>query len=345
MLAAAIYVGVPTHLLSLVSAACMIVAALIAARLATRLTCSQWGTLAGVAVLAYPLNFYTGATVYPQAFATLVVVALWYTMYEVIDRPSRSATRTLLLFAQLGILASMLALSVPVLAATGGIVLVLAIIFASHRRLTCALVSMAFFLTPITAWMLRNYVSLGHIVPISTSTGVNLLIGNNENATGSSGLAADIGEARESATAIPTEPGRDAYFRDLAIDWISSHPVDALTLFIAKTLNYFAPYNEPVTASAGSETQRLVAYVSFASLVGLVAVRFYLRSRQPFAKSEIILVAIYIINAPIMAVFFTRVRFRQPLDTILILEASVAIVVLINLLAKKRLATSGVKEI
>ena len=37
-----------------------------------------------------------------------------------------------------------------------------------------------------------------------------------------------------------------------------------------------------------------------------------------------------------MAVFFTRTRFRQPLDSILLIEAAIAIAVIIGLIAARR---------
>jgi hypothetical protein len=37
-----------------------------------------------------------------------------------------------------------------------------------------------------------------------------------------------------------------------------------------------------------------------------------------------------------MAVFFTRTRFRQPLDNILLIEAAIAVVLIINLIHARR---------
>ena len=55
---------------------------------------------------------------------------------------------------------------------------------------------------PILAWTVRNIVSLGSAVIISTSSGVNLLLGNNSNATPSSGVRADISTYTEHAGAL-----------------------------------------------------------------------------------------------------------------------------------------------
>lgn len=69
--------GLPGSLLSVIPACAMIAAAVVAAVLGVKLSRSSWGALAGVAVLAYPLNIYTAVRLYPQAFATLLVVTLW----------------------------------------------------------------------------------------------------------------------------------------------------------------------------------------------------------------------------------------------------------------------------
>ena len=69
--------GLPVSLLSVIPAGAMIAAAVVAAMVGVTISRSSWGALAGVAVLAYPLNIYTAVTLYPQAFATLLVVTLW----------------------------------------------------------------------------------------------------------------------------------------------------------------------------------------------------------------------------------------------------------------------------
>ena len=113
-----------------------------------------------------------------------------------------------------------------------------------------------------------------------------------------------------------------------------ARPYSAATIVLygAKVANYFSPYNEPVTASEGSTAQRLIAYLSCALLVLLVLTRLLLRRRLPIGPTE----RLFLVNAFVMAVFFTRTRFRQPLDSILLVEAAVAVAVIIGLISASR---------
>src|SRR6478752_1443816 len=67
MVAVFLFLGLPESALAVIPAAAMIAAAVVAAVIGVRLGGSSWGVLAGVAVLAYPLNIYTAVTLYPQA--------------------------------------------------------------------------------------------------------------------------------------------------------------------------------------------------------------------------------------------------------------------------------------
>ena len=91
-----------------------------------------------------------------------------------------------------------------------------------------------------------------------------------------------------------------------------------------------------LTTSAGSTTQRLIAYLSFAMLVLLVLTRLLLRRRLPLGPTERLFLGLFLANALVMAVFFTRTRFRQPLDNILLIEAAIAAAVMISLISARR---------
>jgi hypothetical protein len=341
VLAFFLWLGVPVSALSVVPASAMISAAVAASVLGVRLTRSRWGALAGVAVLAYPLNIYTAVTLYPQALATFLVMILWLIAVVIQQGPERGSA---LHYVGLGLSASFLALSVPTMAFTG-VVVVAAVVFAARGdRVRAASYSGVAVVAPIAAWTLRNVFVLGAPIPLSTSTGVNLLIGNNATATGTSGVDVDISGPLNAAYDM-TEVERDEFLRSTALDWIRDHPLDSVMLYVAKVANYFSPYNEPVTASGGAPTQRMVAYVSFAVLVILVLARIYFRRRLPIGYTERVFLALFIVNAFVMAVFFTRTRFRQPLDNILVIEAAVAIVVFIGLVSARKIRTHGENDI
>jgi hypothetical protein len=343
LLAVFLAVGLPASLLAAVPAGAMIAAAGVAAVVGVRISRSVWGALAGVAVLAYPLNVYTAVKLYPQAFATLLVVLLWLVALLVTEdrdaRPRGSAA----LYLVLGMAASLLALSVPTLAFTGVAVVAWVVYAVRGDRMRAASYAISALVVPIAVWIVRNVLTLGAPVPLSTSTGYNLLIGNNPSATGSSGVAVDIDGPMRTASTM-SEVDADAFLRSSAIDWITRHPIDALALYAAKLANYFSPYNEPVTASEGGTSLRLIAYLSWSALVIVVIIRLLLRRRLPLVPTECLFLGLFLVNAFVMAVFFTRTRFRQPLDNILLIEAAIAIAVMIGVVAAGRRSRAPVER-
>ncbi|WP_418602702.1 hypothetical protein [Mycolicibacterium sp. SCSIO 43805] len=309
----------------------MVAAAGVAACIGSRLAQSSWGALAGVAILLYPLNIYTATTLYPQAFATLLIMALWLTAIRISDSTQAKPTA---LYALSGLLAGLLALAVPTLALTGVVIILWVAIQARSDRLRALIIQGLGLAMPIAAWTLRNAAVIGSPVPLSTSGGINLLIGNNATATGSSGVGVAI-EQYKSAAAHMNEVDADRYFRKSALEWIQSNPFDSLTLYIAKVANYFSPFNEPVTESQGTALQEIVAIASFTILVALLLLRVLLRRRRPLEPTERLFLGLFAANAFVMAIFFTRTRFRQPLDNILLVEAALACVIIIVHITKQ----------
>lgn len=328
LIAVCLYAGLPETFLALLPATLMVGAAIVAANLGRRLSRSPWGGLAGVAILAYPINLYTATTLYPQALATLLLVGLWFTCLCACNDTSRLQPWP---YIGSGLIAALLALAVPTLAFTGLVAAGWAIFAARNNRIRAALLALTSFSLPILAWAVRNQIALGSPVLLSTSTGVNLLIGNNPTATGSSGVDVDIDDAKNAAGQLG-ELNADKYFRDSAVDWIVRHPADSLSLYVAKVLNYFSPYNEPVTATQGTSIQRVIAYISVALLILLVFGRILIRKYLPIDRTELLFLNIFLANSLVMAIFFTRTRFRQPLDNVLLIEAAVFCSFLMGLL-------------
>lgn len=343
VLAVFLALGLPVGLLSLVSAAAMIGTAVVAAVLGARIGGSNWGALAGVAVLAYPVNVYTATTLYPQAMASLLVVSLWLLAYLIAERRTMGEHGSAVMYVVLGLVAALLALAVPTLAFTGVVVVLWVVLTARGDRLRAAGYGLVALAAPLAAWMTRNAVTVGTPAPLSTSTGLNLLIGNNPTATATSGTVVDISGPLRTASAMP-EAQVDDYLRNTALEWIVGNPADSFGLYVAKVANYFSPYNEPVTAVSGVSAQRYIAYLSCAVLVALVIARVLLRRRRPLGPTEYLFLGIFVANAFVMAVFFTRTRFRQPLDTILLIEAAVALAVIITAAATRRLSADAVNS-
>lgn len=326
VIALGLFLGIPQSLLSILPAIAMVGASIMAALTGVRLA-GSWGALAGVAILLYPLNVYTSVLLYPQAFATFLVTLLAYLAVVVSERLSATGTGVLFPMLLTGFTVAVLALSVPTLAFTGVVILGW-MAWITRKQPTVPLLSALTFIAPVAVWALRNYIVLGSPVMLSTTTGVNLLVGNNPNATGDSGLAADISATMDGSSWM-NEIDQDKYLRHQAFNWVASDPVAALSLYAAKVLNYFSPYNQPYTSAAGNSAHRLIAVSTFGLLILLVLVRFASHRYFPVRPLETLFCCVWLANALVMAAFFTRTRFRQPIDALLLIEAGVATAFLI----------------
>ena len=334
ILAAAVAIGASNQVLSILPAICLIIAALLAARLGSSIVGYPWGMLAGFAVLLYPLNAYTATTLFPGTFVLALLMGLWVLMAKL----NTSGDLPMALALLSGFACAAMTLAAPTMSYSS--VAVLAWLWLQSRhRLRFVLVAGLGFGLPILAWTVRNIVSLGSAVIISTSSGLNLLYGNNSNATPSSGLLADISAYTERADALGmTEVTRNEFYTRSALEWIQDNPLQAAELYLGKLANYFSAYNEPSTSGQGSKIKFLVAWVAFAVVVGLVVVGVLLARRGlfPLTAPETFMLFLFVTNGPLMAIYFTRPRFRQPLDGILVVEAALAVSALLIAHTRKR---------
>src|SRR4029079_14715379 len=90
-------------------------------------------------------------------------------------------------------------------------------------------------------------------------------------------------------------------------------------LFVEKTANYFAPFDQLGTEGQSSSAQQLVAVLTYLPLLALFVVRLVRWRRDRPGDLERLLIVLYLVSAPVQAVFFTRVRFRAPLAPLLII--------------------------
>jgi len=327
--------GEPSRWVILLSVALLGLSAVFAGRIAAKITGSPWGWLAAPLLLVYPLNLYTASTLYPQLLATAALLAMWAVVLEATQDAESGPTLTAGQGLLIGLLAAVLSLAVPTMIFSGLVVGAWVVWSQRAGRLRTAASMGVGLALPILAWTLRNLVVLGAPVPFSTSSGQNLLIGNNPSATPDSGLAVDISAWIRKAAGL-SEPERDALYRQAALDWIIGHPWEAFILWLGKTANYFNPYNSPSTEGQGSTAAMLVGWMSFVLLIAAVVARFALRRSVPLWRSEVLYVVLFILNAPVMAVFFTRTRFRQPLDASLVVIAAIPVALGIAALLDRR---------
>ena len=282
------------------------------------------GALAAVATGAYPLLVFTAGTLYPQVHAAfLLLLGLYLALRG--TAPDNRARRWWYLVGA-GVSFGMLILAVPTFGPS--VLAVAGWLGWRHRRSGIRPVAVLLLVTAVlpAAWSVRNAVALHAFVPVSTNNGVNLLLGNSEHATAGGGRVVDISayEARASALGL-SEVEQDGFYRDQATAWIRAHPADAATLYAGKVANNFNYRNELATSGQNSTSRDLVSALSFYPLLILFGLRLLPARRRPMTSLEKLLVWTVLGNVLLLAVFYTRLRFRVPLDAVMITSSAAAL--------------------
>jgi 4-amino-4-deoxy-L-arabinose transferase-like glycosyltransferase len=266
------------------------------------------GFISVILIMCYPVLFYTAGTLYPQTFGSFLLMIF---IYYIFFNECYSNKRSILAGLAIGIL--MLSISTFVFVF---VVTLLFLIF--HRRdfKTASLVILVSCIV-VAPWVARNYLVLNAFVPFSTNSGINLLIGNSPNTLPNSGVNVDL-SMYSSQTSSMGEIQKDTYYRSEAIRFITENKEKAVTLYIKKVLNYFNYRNELATKMEASASRDLLMLFTYVPLLVLFIFRICLFKKYPLGDIEKYFVILYILNALVQAIFFTRIRFRLPYDFLLI---------------------------
>lgn len=184
------------------------------------------GRAAGFLYMVWPSVLLSAPLAQKESLSILLVLLLALLWLRLVERGPRDRAA----IAGLGIAAGLLALSQPgwaPLAALFGLVLAPR---AGPRRVVAsgvpaALVAVAVMLP----WWVRNWITLGAFVPLTTASGASLWIGNNPQATGNwMPPPADLRGLPEMAYG-PRAAAR-------AREWMAGHPADVAALTLRKLL-------------------------------------------------------------------------------------------------------------
>jgi 4-amino-4-deoxy-L-arabinose transferase-like glycosyltransferase len=280
--------------------------------LARRIGGRAAAAVAAPLVAVYPIGFYTMGTLYPQTMGAAMLLVGIVALVGIRESPHRY-----LRAAVTGVIFGALILTVPTFA-VALVVAVVWLLIADRKVWTVVLLVGIAALLPL-AWTARNYHTMHAFVPISTNNGFNLLLGNSEHAGPRTGVKVDVSSYTQRLDQRHLdEVAADRYLRTAALHWITHHPVRAGVLYVEKTANYFAPYDQLGTEAQSSRAQQVVAVLTYLPLLALFVLRLLRWRRDRPDDVEWLLIVLYLISAPVEAVFFTRVRFRDPLDPLLI---------------------------
>jgi 4-amino-4-deoxy-L-arabinose transferase-like glycosyltransferase len=285
------------------------------------------GALAALVVACYPLLVFTATTLYPQVPALFLLLSMIELAFRALPEDGPATRRRLGAALLAGLVGGLLTLTVPTFAVTAiGLVVYLAWRQRSAAgRIawrTVAVFVVATALLPVL-WCARNAVQLHAFVPVSTNDGVNLLLGNSPNATPDSGTAVDVSAYQRAAEARHLdEVALDHYFTSQATDWIEHHPGRAAVLYAGKVANNFSYTDDLATPGQRGGAQKLLSAVSYYPILLLALLRIVLLRRWRPRPAEKLLIGAIVVNVLLLAVFFTRLRFRVPLDALTIVLAA-----------------------
>jgi len=276
------------------------------------------GLLAVIGALAYPVVLYTAGTLYPQTLASLLLVTTVWLASRL--RPSSRIRQ----FMLVGISAGAMALVVPTLLLI--VPLIIVWLFASRRASAAQLaLSCVLAATVVGVWTIRNAVTFERFVPIASSAGFNLASGNCDTARPDSSLDVRFADSVYQELTGKDEIDANHVMTRAGVEWIRTHPKRAAVLYVGKFIHWFDYSNKLLSdsvmhggaAEISSRKRDLILLAVYGTMLVLVVARFLLWRRIPVEPTEVLLGALYIGLGLAYAIFFTRVRFRLPVDWLL----------------------------
>jgi 4-amino-4-deoxy-L-arabinose transferase-like glycosyltransferase len=331
LLAAVDQLGGGIVVMRLLGVAALAGAVLLAHRIGVRIHSRTAGALAAVIMAVYPLLVFTAGTLYPQVHAmTLLLLGLEWSLVAL----ERTGGARIAYAVGAGLSWGLMILAVPTFMLSVvaiGVYLLWRCRPGAWQVLPALVVATA--VLP-AAWCVRNAAVLHAFVPVSTNNGINLILGNSDGVTAGGGRVGDISAYEEEARRQGlSEVELDRYYRQAASDWIAEHPGKAVTLYAGKVLNNFNYHNELATSGQNSTIKDLISALSFYPLLLLFALRLlYWRRLQGLEKLLIILV---LGNVLLLAVFYTRLRFRVPLDGLMLISSAAMLAELARRLTRR----------
>lgn len=295
--------------------------------LGQRLGFHPWaGWVAGVCLALSPVNLWVESWGgWEQPFAVLALLGLLFAFLSLHDRWRRSTDQShAVLIAATGLLIGVCALLSPAVLPAAGLMLLAEFWTQAQRRRRVMLAATAMVvigMACVAPWAYRNYQVLGGFVPIRSNFGLELWIGNNDQANGKTFVTYFDDPHRITRGWHPAgsanqrvhlkEVGELAYMKEKqsqALDWIAHHP----GRFVELTANRFRYYWFPAADlwTPNAPLQGLRVWIFGISGLGALAGLVYLigsrhRSRWLVAAA---------VMGPSLVYLITHVdsRYRYP---------------------------------
>ena len=294
--------------------------------IAARLIGRRPAILAAAITALYPLLIYTAGAVYPVTLQALLIAAVVLLVVQAVSTGGRAHA------VAAGLLGGYATLTAASALPAMGLVAVW-MFFASDRArpaasrrrgLTLAVLFLVPLLLVVGNWTVRNARVMGSPVLVSANGGGNFWLGNYPGVTASTGnrMTPEMDAERRAITQQnPDEIARDRAFYARGMEHVRSDPGRFVMLSLSKALNLWRIYPQPGTEDRpGHDLERLASILSYGVLLPF-AVAWVLFSLRRNAGARLMLL-IFLAQSAVHALYISKVRFRLPIDSLVIIAAA-----------------------
>ena len=285
-----------------------------------RLFSFKVGLLASVLMSMYPYYIFACGTLYPVVLFSSILLLLVILVYESISK------RSIGLVGASGLLMGLETLIIPAMLFMMPIFVIwLFIQWKGKGRWNSVMLLLVSFVVVVAPWSYYVSSKLHKFVMITSESGHSLWQGNNEFFDGFSRPSPDdVPPQMRALLKGKTIDEQDAIYRREAIRFIENHPIKFVRLYFKKFINFWRIYPKTISKNQyTSNRNKIISIFSYGilllfSLFGLCYIRdrFLYLSLMPL--SAIFLGLGY-------SLFLTSTRYRMPIDSFIILFASVAL--------------------
>jgi hypothetical protein len=311
--------------------------------LGCRLVGRRAALIAALAATVYPLYIYSAGAFFPVALQTGLLAGLVLLASVAVERESRARA------AAAGVLAGWAALTAASALAAAIVILGWLVWvggsggsgarFPRRRGAGLALAFLLPFVLCVGAWTIRNDRLLGRPVPVSTNGGINFWLGNYPGVKASTGNREDVPGMKETREAIwgaaANEVERDRAFSAKAREYIAADPGRFVVLSLAKAVYLWALFPEPMTQDRPRfALEKAASLLSYGVLLPFALVWLARSLRR--SRSAVLVALLFVVYTAVHAVVISKVRFRLPLDTFVIIYGCGGMVALYDRVRRRR---------
>jgi len=324
-----------------------LIAVLLTYRLAYRYYSRKTAILAATLHALYPLAIYFESELLVDSLFTMLVELSLLCLLLALDRKSNRW------YFITGLVIGLAAITRPVILGLVPVYLIWVLLDhpKSHNRpasMGFLVLGMILLIAPVT---IRNLAVGDDFVPVSSSGGINLYLGNNPHADGltaamppplgASWRIRDITYLAEQDAAKKLQPSEvSSYWSARAGDWIRQNPGDFIKLYLKKLYyglnNYEVSNNRNLRMFFNGNPVLKYIPLNFAVLIFLATVGTILSAGNRRTRFLILYITWYLL---VLSFFFINARFRLPILPLFMILAAQGIVTLPTLAIKRQQTT------